>query len=315
MAWFTFLQSEDNATPSTILPSLKREINFDDLENSLYQGEIAVVKLDGIKINRKLSSELEVSEDHNSYLVVYEDYSDDEVFIATKSKVIGDYIYFEVVEDLNTIDISSKKYSIYYGISNIKYIIEIGTNLYQQATQVQIDLAGEGDFYDLSIAESDLAYYETTESSNKSFQLALYDNGVSWIDNKSQLVGAKAFGIFDGPNLYVLGSKGRSFGQFRIRAFTMLEDGTVTKTVAIDWQIVDCFDYNDLTNQILFETEDFLEYKRYMFEIEVIFDKNTSSTSNSVEISKYKFIPNYKIYIESEEINPNVSFIRIGGIR
>lgn len=315
MAWFSYLQSTDNLLPSTVSPSLRREINFDNLENSLFENEIVAVKLNNVKVNTKLSTELDIIEDNDSYIVIYEDFSNEDFFIATKSRVVDDYIYFKVIEDLNKDNISSKKYSIYYGLNNLKYLNELSQYSYQQATTEDIAEAVDGDYYDLAPSDVPLAYYEVTKSSEKSFQLALYDDGNSWSENKSTKPGAKAFGIFDGPNLYILGSKGTDFGKFRIRIFEVLEDGTVTKTTPIDWQEVDCFSYNSSSNQILFQTEEFLEYKRYMFEIEVISEKNLSSTSNAVEISKYKFIPNYKIYIEPEELNPDASFIRIGGIR
>lgn len=315
MAWFNFYQSTDNINPGFISPSLRREINFDNLENSLYQDEIVAVKLNNAKINTKLSSELELIEDQDSYIVVYEDFSNDYTSIPTKSRIVDDFIYFKVLEDLNKDDISSKKYSIYYGLNNLKYLKNVDFNLYEQATAAEISNAVDGDYFDLNPSDIPLAYYEASKSSIKSFQLALYDDGNSWVDNRSTKAGAKAFGLFDGPNLYILGSKGKDFGKFKIRIFEVLEDGTVTKTTPIDWQEVDCFDYNNLSNQILFETENTLEYKRYMFEIETLFDKNTSATSNIIEILKYKFIPNYKIYMESEEINPDAAFIRIGGIR
>lgn len=315
MAWFNYLQSTNNLLPSTVSPSLRREINFDNLENSLFENEIVAVKLNNVKVNTKLSAELDIIEDNDSYIVIYEDFSNEDFFIATKSRVVDDYIYFKVIEDLNKDNISSKKYSIYYGLNNLKYLNELSEYSYQQATTEDIAEAVDGDYYDLAPSDVPLAYYEVTKSSEKSFQLALYDDGNSWSENKSTKPGAKAFGIFDGPNLYILGSKGTDFGKFRIRIFEVLEDGTVTKTTPIDWQEVDCFSYNSSSNQILFQTEEFLEYKRYMFEIEVISEKNLSSTSNAVEISKYKFIPNYKIYIEPEELNPDASFIRIGGIR
>jgi hypothetical protein len=316
MSWFTFLQSEDNANPSLISVSLKREINFDNLENSLFEEEIVALKLNDSKINFKLTANLENVQSEDSYIVVYEDPSNDDFFVVTKSRIIDDFIYFKILEDINKDELFSKKYSIYYGIDNIKYLNEIEDNVYQKITQNEIDnIEDEGEYYDLSTSDTELAYYEVTQSSNKSFQLALYDNGTSWVGSRSTAIGAKAFGIFDGPSLYIIGSKGIDFGKFRIRIFEVLEDGTITKNMPLDWQEIDCFNYQNLSNEILFETEDLLEYKRYIFEIEVLPEKNLSSTSNSVEILKYKFIPNYKIFLESEEINPDVSFIRIGGIR
>ncbi len=77
---------------------------------------------------------------------------------------------------------------------------------------------------------------------------------------------------------------------------------------------MDCYASQESSDQILYLNTS-LEYSKYIFEIEVISDKNVMSSSNSVEISKYQFFPNYKLTYDVEELNPNISFIKIGGIR
>jgi hypothetical protein len=52
-----------------------------------------------------------------------------------------------------------------------------------------------------------------------------------------------------------------------------------------------------------------------MFEIESLLEKNVMSSSSSVNIKQYTFYPDYKLFYSKEEINPDIPFIRIGGIR
>lgn len=156
--------------------------------------------------------------------------------------------------------------------------------------------------------------YDATEDSQKEYKLAFYNNGLDWIDGKSQSIGAKAFGSFDGPKFRVIGKKGPNYGKFRIRIFSYYDNNSISKNVALDWTTVDCYASQESSDQILYLNTS-LEYSKYIFEIEVISDKNVMSSSNSVEISKYQFFPNYKLTYDVEELNPNISFIKIGGIR
>ncbi len=315
MSWFSFLDNTGEATPSTVSPPLRRVINIDDLENPIFAEEIIAVKLNGKKVNERLSSSLNTVEDDDSYIVIYQDSADENFFVPVKSRVENDVLYFKAEEDISSSIENSRYYAIYYGLNNLKYLDFIDDNVYQQVGEIGLSSVEEGDYFDLMSSDTSLSLYEATESSLKSFQLALYDKGNSWLDGRSTAVGAKAFGVFDGPNFNVIGSKGPDLGKFRIKINKVLEDNTFSKTIAINWQEVDCFSRDSLSNQILFSTTNVLEYERYFFEIETLSVKNSSSTSNAIEISSYKFTPNYKITIETEELNPSIPFIRIGGIR
>jgi hypothetical protein len=58
-----------------------------------------------------------------------------------------------------------------------------------------------------------------------------------------------------------------------------------------------------------------LQYKKYIFELETLAEKNIMAITNSVKIDKYEFSPNYKLTYSQEEINPNLAFITIAGLR
>jgi hypothetical protein len=330
MAWFTFLQASQDATPATIQTPLRRELIIDNIEDPFNEGDILSVKLNGKKINKKLDGTLTEITDTNSYLVVYEDFTNDSFFEPVESLIVDDVLYFKAYEDGGPDIFSTKKYSIYYGLNNINNLEYLGDGIYQQVIEedfgtgiLPVPEEGEGEAepepelgvsYILSEEDIELGLFNATEDSPKSYQLALYDKGVSWVNNKSQKIGAKAFGVFDGPKLYIYGDKGPDFGKFRIRITKVDSDNNFVNTIALDWQTVDCF-ARDLNEQIIFESTEELGYERYLFEIETILEKNPSSTSNSVVIRSYEFIPNYKIEITNEQINPLVAFIRIGGIK
>jgi hypothetical protein len=326
MAWFTFLQASQDATPAILQTPLRRELIIDNIEDPFNQGDILSVKLNGKKINKKLDGSLTEVTDANSYLVVYEDFVNDSFFEPVESSIVDDVLYFKAYEDGGPDIFSTKKYSIYYGLNNINNLEYLGDGIYKQVIEggsgIEI-LPEEGEedpepelgvSYILSEEDIESGLFSATEDSPKSYQLALYDKGISWVDNKSQKIGAKAFGVFDGPKLYIYGDKGPDFGKFRIRITKVDSDNNFVNTIALDWQTIDCF-ARDLNEQIIFESTEELGYERYLFEIETILEKNPSSTSNSVVIRSYEFIPNYKIEITNEQINPSIAFIRIGGIK
>ena len=322
MSWFKILKNTYNALDENpvieyVKPPMRRRIDLDFLENSINSGETIYVNLLDKKVNTYVNAELEVASSEDSYIVVYEDEADPTYFVPVKSRVIDNVIFFDVVEDIPSGVSTSKYYMIYYGLDNTKYIEIInldGELVFKQISDEDISTAEEGSYYDLSLSDTQNAFYTATTNSEKSFQLALYSNGTDWVDNYSKNIGAKAFGFFDGPILLLSGKSGPDMGKFRIRVFEVDEFNNITKTTAVDWTVVDC--YNSVTNEYdtLFYKADF-NYSRYMFEIESLSEKNVMSSSNSVNIKQYTFYPDYKLSYSKEEINPDIPFIRIGGIR
>jgi len=295
---------------------VRRKIYLDDLPNDIEQGEQVYVNLDDKFVNKYINSSLQEVTDNYSYLVVYEDTADTSLFLPIKSRAIDNVLYFNAVEKINKKTSYTKNYSVYYGATNIKFLEERGIegNTYYQKLAAEYIPSVEGLYFDLDPDNIQEYSYDATEDSQKEYKLAFYNNGLDWIDGKSQSIGAKAFGSFDGPKFRVIGKKGPNYGKFRIRIFSYYDNNSISKNVALDWTTVDCYASQESSDQILYLNTS-LEYSKYIFEIEVISDKNVMSSSNSVEISKYQFFPNYKLTYDVEELNPNISFIKIGGIR
>lgn len=313
MSWFQAYkyvyntQTEEDDLVQLKIP-LRRKINISNLKKDIQEDEQVYANLQGKSINSFINSNLETTTDNYSYIVVYQDDADEDFFKPVQSKVIDNILYFKSFEDINKETIQSKYYAVYYGVTNIKYIEETIDG--DDTVFVRPNVISASDFDIVTIEE----YTYTADESSEIYSLAYYNSGIDWKDGISQKVGAKAFGVFDGPKLQIYGSKGKSYGKFRVRIFSYSDEETISSIPAIDWVEVDCYSGTQLNNQILYQIEN-LEYNKYIFEIEVLSNKNTLSSSNSVNIDKYMFSPDYGLFCDKEEINPSISFVTIAGVR
>jgi hypothetical protein len=316
--------TNDPATLQYAAPPLRRRVLIDDLEEDIEAGEVVYVDLGTKSVNKYYNETLGVETTQDSYIVVYEDSESDVAGTVVRSKAIdsatsgNSLVYFQAAEKHAKNTKSSMSYSIYYGTDYLKYLQQFITLddkiVYKMVDNPEDVIYAQGAFFDLDVASFSSYTYSATSSSTKSYQLALYNNGTDWEDNYSLTSGAKAFGIFDGPGFSVHGELGPSSGKFRIRILSLYDDNSISKNVILDWTEVDCYNSTLLESEILYENSN-LEYKKYIFEIETLTDKNIMSQSNSVKIEKYMFSPNYKLIYEKEEFNPDLSFITVGGIR
>jgi hypothetical protein len=62
-------------------------------------------------------------------------------------------------------------------------------------------------------------------------------------------------------------------------------------------------------------TKNDLEYLDYTLEIETLSDKNILSANNQIYISKISFLKNFYFSLDDQEINPDLNFKSIGGLR
>lgn len=321
MAWFTPIKdtysiSSELTTLDFLNIPVKREISISYISNDVEENEQVYVNLDNKFVNKYINSSLEEVVDNYSYLVVLEDMADDSYFVPVKSRAVGNILYFNAFEKIEKDTFYTKYYSVYYGSSNIKYIepVIIDDVEYYQKVSSELMPLGDGVYFDLLPLDIQEYSYDATETSSKEYKLALYNNGLDWIDGKSERIGAKAFGSFDGPKFRIIGKKGPNYGKFKIRIFSYYDDNSISKNLALDWVTVDCYANEESANQVLYSNSS-LEYSKYMFELEVLSEKNVMSSSNSVELTKYQFSPDYKFTYSEEQINPNIAFIKIGGIR
>jgi len=314
MAWLniysgTFNVESQEYDYAPINVPLKRIINLNNLPKKISAGEQIYVNLKDKYVNKYFNTSLQESTDNSSYLVVYEDYADDQYFVPVSSTISADNIlYFTAEEDIEKNIFTNKYYAIYYGLSNIKYIYsttdENNNTIYVRDTESALA-------FNLSVV-SDYTFTATTTT--EEYGLAFHNSGTDWLDGRSVAVGAKAFGVFDGPSFKLIGSTGRSYGKFKISIYPYTDQNNISTTAVVDSVEVDCYSGTDQINQILYEKID-LDYKKYIFEIQTLFEKNIMASDNSVSISNYMFTPNYQLIYDTETINPSLSFIKINGVR
>lgn len=318
MTWLKILKENYNpldATPTieyTTIP-LRRVISLSYLEDTILEDELIYCNLENIYINRHYSEILQPVTDLDSFIVVLQDSTDETYFKKVNSTIVNNVLYFEAGEDhLKNIN-TSKYYSIYYGLNDLVYVYLIvvnGNDVYQKASiYVDVNITPTTFASNLNVFN-----YESNVDSNRNYTLALYNAGIDWIEGVSQKESAKAFGIFDGPNISIYGNKSKNSGIFKIRILEVNSDNTMSSVVALDWTEVDCYSETTQLDVSLY-SQTSLGYGRYIFEIETISDKNIMSTSSSATINSYRFLPNYKLVYGQEEFNPDLSFIRIGGIK
>ena len=90
-------------------------------------------------------------------------------------------------------------------------------------------------------------------------------------------------------------------------------ESNTTENIELDWYEIDCYSTEE-KNTIIFQKND-LKYFDYILEIEVIEDKNILSTSNQILINKISFLKNLNLSFGNQNLNSDLSFKSIGGIR
>jgi len=319
MAWFTPSKYElsiagGEIEEKPINPPLKRVIKLDDISQSVTAGTQLYINLDNLNINRYLSSSLVLTEDDFSYIVVLEDDIDEEFFVPVKSRIVDNVLYFIAEEDIEKGVNTDRYYALYYGSTYIKTVELVDDVYVSQVYGDPVEEIGEGLYFDLAESNIDFYSYEASGDDVGQYSLAFYNSGVDWKDNVSQKEGAKAFGIFDGPRLQIIGPKNELYGKFRIRILQYTNNENISSIPAVDWTEVDCFSYEALQNQVLYQITN-LEYRKYIFEIETLSTKNTMAKTKDVKIDLYKFTPNYNLTYGAESLNPNITFVKVAGVR
>lgn len=313
MSWFQIYKYIYNSQTTEydiaqVKVPLRRLINISNLKKDIEAGEQIYANLQNRSINSYINPGLETATDDYSYIVVHQDEADENYFFPVKSKVDGNVLHFEAVESIQKNIFETRYYAVYYGSSYIKYITP--ENNEDQLIYVKPEVFVTS-YYNIDSIEN---YTYTADLNSELYSLAYYNSGIDWIDGVSKKIEAKAFGVFDGPKFKLIGSKGKSYGKFKIRIFAYSNEETISSNASVDWVEVDCYADDELSDQTLYQIET-LEYNKYIFEIETLGNKNPLSASNDVKIDKYMFSPDYGLFCDKEEINPSLSFITIAGVR
>lgn len=295
----------------------------------IFKNEWLFADLGNNEIN-KIFDQSSLKEDQNhSYVVVYEYPNSDQTSLSstptpTKTRIVDSIIYFQAVKDHKIDSELDGKYSIYYGQDYIKYLhaTPYTENAQQKYSYIQLPLETSKSYdesqntpqlYDATPSSIDLYQTNLNKKSNGYYKIAFFNDGIDWKDSVSQKVGAKALANFSGPKIRFYAKTGASYGKIKIRILSRQEKTTDVEKVSVDWTEIDCFSLEE-KESIIYENIN-LDYKDYNLEIEVLEDKNPLSTDRNIEITKITFLKNMYIELQGQELNSELVFTSIGGVR
>jgi hypothetical protein len=269
----------------------------------------------------------EVQQDH-SYLVVCESGTDTYDATPLSTAIVGNVVYFKSAKNQNNNTISNYEYNLYYGRDYIKYInskpyydynIDELKTIFIQDDQTTINYYTTANNsmtyapYSATPSQINLYQHEVNSSSSDKYLMTFFNDGIDWNSGYSTKEGAKVSVNFDGPNFILTGNKGPDYGIFKYRIIQKAASSDDIESVVINWTEVDCYSFQ-LSEQTLVSRND-LDYSEYFLEIETMSEKNTLSYGNNIYIKNLKFLRNFSFIVGEEELNPDLSFISIGGIR
>lgn len=261
-------------------------------------------------------------------MVVCENINNSRDATPVQTKIINNILYFTSAKDHEVGQIVDVEYNLYYGRDYIKYIHSTpyldysnGLNYYKyiQDPQTEVDYYGLSNNseskarYSATPPSINLYQYSLNKSSNEKYKLTFFNDGIDWVNNLSTKVGSKIIANFSGPNIKVIGAIGPEHGMFKYRIIKKANNTEQTEQIIIDWTDVDCFN-TTLMESVLIQRTD-LDYFDYSIEIETISEKNVLASGRNIYIKEIQFLRNFNIQLGEENINSDLSFVSIGGVR
>lgn len=329
MSWFTY--SPIGSTSATEYSPVRRKIVFPTLTDNLKVGDWIHINISEYDIGRLFYYEnglIKDKVDQDSYLVVYEF---ENQYTPTYSLIVGTSsqnaydknLWFKSTIEVNAGQRPPGNYYIYYHKDNIQYI-ELSSGIY-----VSTSSPSGSNFIGLQSGSSSSAinFYshevKSDSTNNRVAGVSFLGNAENWFDQTSSTPGAKAIGAFSGPGLKIYGKKGPDYGKMNVKIIKTSAIGggqqVISETAGIDLysatlqpgQNIYTFDAISAGKSFTYAEL----YSDYIFEIEVMEEKNQSSSGRKVNIEKYSFSKNYNIFIEDEEIKPEITFKSVGGLK
>lgn len=330
MVWFKYLNTDSIITQQNnelnyVSPPLKKDIKFPNLDDDIHKNDWLFVENLDSSISAVYKRDLSIENQDHSYIVICENEIDEYDATPTITVSSDGLIFFKAPKDHQSGQVLNYKYGLYYGKDYLKYIeatptyvSSLGTyvNEYIQNNQSTINyyLAGNNSqnyaIYSATPTQIDLYQYTINSSSSGKYLLNFFNPGVDWINGLSTSSGSKLTANFDGPNVKIMGYVGPDYGKLR---YKIIEKNNDIENIVVDWTTIDCYSVKSSNTAIIDVST--LEYKQYYIEIETLSEKNSLSIGNNIKINEVKFLRNFNLSLGEQTINPDISFISIGGIR
>lgn len=300
-----------------------------DIKDSIHANDWLFCNLEDVEINYIVSTSLLKEQQDHSYLIVYE--GPEDIYDATPvaTKINDNIIYFKSAKDHPAETVMQGNYNLYYGRDYIKYIhatpvydyeFDETNYRYIQDSSAAINYYSIGNnsetqaLYGATINYNRLYHNVINKDSTEYYKLTFFNDGVDWVDGKTNKPLAKMVANFTGPRFHLVGSIGPDYGKFRYRILSRITASELIEEVITDWTEFDCYSTQQSSDYLFMDVED-LDYREYTLELETLYESNVLSSGNNILIKELRFLKNYNIVLGEEEINPNLSFTSIGGIR
>jgi len=321
MVWFNFYKTSDLSTLSK--SPVRRIISFPNVADNIKLGDWINVSLEEYIIGQVYTYSNGVvskSFDQDSFLVVYET-------LTTKTPTYSyldenNHLYFKSVSDVNLGERPSGIYYLYYHYDNIQFIEAVGSNY------ILTNPSGGNSFMG-SITQNGINYVDYYShivskpiTNTRIAQIGYLGDSSIWLNGSTASPGAKILGSFDGPKLKIFADKGPDKGKVKIKIIKTSLSGSGQSVIQTQLSIdmysqlpvnsaeIFSFDANNNTN---IEPED--RYGIFSFEVELLEEKNISSSASGFNLTSYSFGKNYNLSLGDEEIESSIVFTSTGVIR
>lgn len=325
MAWFNYYTT--TALTTSVKPPVRRLIIFPTINDNIKVGDWINISLEDYNIGQVYSysgGSVVQSFDQDSFVVVYETLTTQTVTYSYLDA--NDHLYFKAVADVNLGQQPTGSYYLYYHSDNVQYIFEYFAPLGMNYVSTN---PPEGSNYMGSITTPGVNYVDyyshvvsKPATNTRIAQIGYLGDSSSWVNGTTSIPGSKILGSFDGPKLKIYADKGPDKGKVSIKIIKTSISGTGQAVVytqpSIDMfsqslnESAEIFSFDAATVSEI-QTED--RYATYSFEIELLTEKNISSSGNGFNLIKYAFGKNYNLTLGNEEIESSIVFTSTGVIR
>lgn len=310
MSWFGYIKIGEQL-PSTNYKygNLKRKISFSTIKQNLIKDSWVFVDLLDHKIDNFIDSQLTEVVDDRSYIVVYENESENSKdFVCVNSKIIGNLLYFQIAENHTKNEEIAKQYSLYYKtkkIKNIKSIINNGTKEYQEVLEENSDF-----LQSTTVSQNVLTNVHPQDIGYYSF--SFLNQNIDWKENESFQIGAKVSGMFTGPNFLLNCEKGPDCGMIKLTILSVKNEATPENIIIENNLIIDLYSSSKSNEDVYIKND--LPRGEYIFEATCDAEKNVLSKSNKVKVNSFSYSLDQFLKLEEEEISPYLLTKNILGV-
>lgn len=330
MSWFSFYSTLNSSgqvvtqTPVQKFPPVRRRIVFPTLNENLKIGDWIYVPLGDLQVGKLFAYDngiVSSTADDDSYLVVYENNNQ---YQPTYSYIDNENnLYFRSVTAQLSGSSMQGSYYVYYHHNNIQFLSLINGQYVQPEIGIQgFQALEQGNISSPNVINKYSNLVLGTSANDRVYSLSYISSPGIWVNQESNNPGNKVIGNFDGPNLKIFGKKSPDSGKISIKIIKTSSSGNGQSVLYTD--TVDLYSpttieeieiYSTDVSQKLPNAESEELYGAFMFEIEILNDKNISSSGKKIKIIKYSFSKNYFLSIDDEEIYEGIVFTSSGVIR